>query len=421
MLSLWRAIYNALLPAFFLLLRVLGRFNPKIQASLAGRKGLFETLSRQAQALPEGRKRVWIHSASVGEFEQARPIIARLRQRGDVAIVVSFLSVSGYEARKRFPDADIVTYLPEDSPANAKRFCALVKPDLVVVARYDFWLNHLFEAKRAGATLALIAASAQEKSNYFKPVLRSFYGAMFSLFDKIFAVAEIDATRLREAFGLRTIEVAGDTRYDQVFERSKGRAKIARFEKFYRHKRALVGGSTWEIDETMLVDAFLRLKNATLILAPHEIGEARLRALESLLDAKGLKSVRASKLPEAFSSETVLIIDEIGYLAELYALASVAYVGGGFGVNVHNVLEAAAHGVPVVYGGNVGKSREAKELAESGGGFIVTKETLAPTTQRLFEDESARIDAGKRAAAFVQARLGATEKIWSFLSQRLSR
>lgn len=417
MLTLWRAIYNLLFPLFRLLMRLLGTVNPKIRATLNGRERLFETLIERVNALPRERKRIWFHVASVGEFEQARPIISELRKQNRAAIIVSFLSVSGYEARKNFPDADLITYLPEDTVRNAHRFCALVKPDVVVIVRYDFWLNHLVEAKRAGARLVLIAASVQAQSNYFKPVLKSFYKTLFELFDRIFAVSESDATRFRDGFGLKTVEAAGDTRYDQVFQRSKGRNKIARFAPFYAGKRVLIGGSTWQIDEELLIEAFLRLKNVSLILVPHEIGEAHLARLESLIASKGLASARSSRLGDAFSSEMVLIVDEIGYLAELYALASVGYVGGGFGVNVHNALEVAAHGAPAVFGGNIHKSREAKELAESGGAFIVSKETLAPTLQGLFENDSARLDAGKRAAEFVQARLGATKTILKYLEK----
>ncbi len=415
MLTLWRAIYNLLLPLFLLLVRLLGRFNPKVQASLSGRKNLFETLTQKVKQFPPYRKRIWFHVASVGEFEQARPLIAHLRTRGDWTIVVSFLSVSGYEARKHFPDADLITYLPEDTPMNARRFCALVQPTVAVVVRYDFWLNHLVEAKRCGARLMLISASVQAKSSYFKPVLKSFYKALFSLFDNIFTVSERDAKSLCEGFALNTVEVAGDTRFDQVFARSKGREKIAHLEKFYRGKRVLIGGSTWQIDESLLIEAAMHLTDILLILVPHEIHAAHIEWLESLLNAKGFSYARISKLPENFSSEMVLIVDEIGYLAELYALASVGYVGGGFGVNVHNTLEVAVHGVPVVFGGNIHKSREAKELVEVGAAFIVTESTLLPTLKTLFEHDDLRAEAGAKAAQFVQARLGATEKILKYL------
>ncbi|MFQ3608033.1 MAG: glycosyltransferase N-terminal domain-containing protein [Chloroherpetonaceae bacterium] len=417
MLIFWRTTYNLLLPLFLLLVRILGKVNPKIRATLEGRKHLFETLTDKVQTLPQSRKRIWFHVASVGEFEQARPLIADLRKQGEWTIIVSFLSVSGYEARKNFPDADLITYLPEDTLANAKRFCALVQPDVAVVVRYDFWLNHLLEAKRIGATLILIAASVQAKSSYFKPILKSFYKTLFSLFDKIFTVSQSDATLLRNGFGLTTIEAAGDTRYDQVYKRSKGREKIAHLEQFYRGKRVLIGGSTWQIDEELLVQAFTHLKHVALILVPHELGKDNLARLESLLSMKNLKCGRISCLPTDFSSEQVLIVDEMGYLAELYALSSVAYIGGGFGVNVHNTLEAAVHGVPVLFGGNIHKSREAKELAESGGAFIVTESSLQPTLKTLFENDERRFSAGKKAAAFVEARLGATDKILKYLCE----
>lgn len=416
MLTLWRTIYNLLLPLFLLLVRILAMVNPKIRASLEGRKRLFEMLAEKVQTIPPTRKRIWFHVASVGEFEQARPLIANLRTQRDWAIIVSFLSVSGYEARKDFPDADLITYLPEDTIANAKQFCALVQPNIAVVVRYDFWLNHLLEAKRLGATLILIAASVQAKSSYFKPILKSFYKALFLLFKKIFTVSPSDANLLRDGFGLNAVEAAGDTRYDQVFQRSKGREKIAHLEKFYRGKRVLIAGSTWPIDEELLARAFMHLKNISLILVPHELGKEHLARLESLLSIMNLKYARISCLPTDFSSEHILIVDEMGYLAELYALSSLAYVGGGFGINVHNTLEAAVHGVPVLFGGNIHKSREAKELVESGGAFIVTPSSLQPTLVQLFENDELRIDAGKKSAAFVQARLGATEKILKYLA-----
>jgi 3-deoxy-D-manno-octulosonic-acid transferase len=415
MLTFWRAVYNFLIPIFLFGARLVGKFNPKVKASLDGRKNLFRNLTEQLKTLPLNRKRIWFHASSVGEFEQARPLIAELRKQGDWAIIVSFLSVSGYEARKNFPDADLITYLPEDTAPNARRFCALIQPNIGVVVRYDFWLNHLLEARRVGARLILISASVQAKSNYFKPVLKSFYQTLFSCFDKIFTVTERDAQRFQNEFNHRAIEAAGDTRYDQVFERGKQRSRIAHLEKFYQGKQTLIGGSTWQIDEELLLQAYSSLEGVALILAPHELGAENLARLESLLNVMNLPFARASRLPADFSSARVLIVDEMGYLAELYSLASVAYIGGGFGVNVHNTLEAAVHGVPVLFGGNIHKSREARELAESGGGFIVTEASLQATLKMLFDNDDARRHAGRNAAQFVQSRLGATAKILKYL------
>ncbi|MGQ9805627.1 MAG: 3-deoxy-D-manno-octulosonic acid transferase [Chlorobiales bacterium] len=416
MLRFWRALYNLLFPLFLLAARLVGKFNPKVKATLQGRKNLFFNLTEQVKTLPPNRKRIWFHVASVGEFEQARPLISELRKENNWAIIVSFLSVSGYEARKNFPDADLVCYLPEDTPENARQFCALIQPQVAVVVRYDFWLNHLLEAKRVGATLILISASVQAKSNYFKPVLKSFYQTLFSCFDKIFTVTEQDAQLFQNEFNHRAIEAAGDTRYDQVFERSRQRSRIAHLEQFYQGTQTLIGGSTWQIDEELLLQAFTGLECVALILAPHELGKANLARLESLLNVMNLPFARASNLPADFSSARVLIVDEMGYLAELYSLASVAYIGGGFGVNVHNTLEAAVYGIPVLFGGNIHNSREAKELAESGGGFIVTETSLQATLKRLFENDYERQIAGRKAAQFVAARLGATENILNYLT-----
>jgi 3-deoxy-D-manno-octulosonic-acid transferase len=358
--------------------------------------------------------RVWIHAASVGEFEQARPLITELKKNGAL-IFVSFLSVSGYEARKNFNDADLVCYLPEDTRSNAKHFIDLLRPDVLLLMRYDFWLNSLVTASDFGARLILANAVLRQDSAYLKLVSKNFYRFIFSLFEKIFVVSITDAENFKTAFDLEA-EVAGDSRFDQVLLRSRSTDKISRFKEIYHGKRVLVAGSTWQADEEILIPAFKTLSDVALIIVPHEIGADNVSRLENLLRGENFSLEKVSALSENFSGDRVLIIDQIGYLAELYSIASVAYVGGGFGVNVHSVLEAAVFGVPTVYGHRIRKSREAKDLSEEGASIMVQDGvSLQAALQKFFTDETARIDKGLRAAQYVTERLGATQKILKYL------
>lgn len=428
MLQFWRILYSLGFPLFQLAVRVLALLSPKVRASLKGRRALFSQIAPQLAALPEdGALRIWIHAASVGEFEQARPIIQMVRKELSARVFVSFLSVSGYEARKHYPDADVVCYLPEDTDRNATHFIELLRPSLLVVMRYDFWFNHLFTAREHGVELILANAVLRERSAYLRPIARSFYKQIFLLFDKIFTVTESDKLYFEKAFGISNVEAIGDTRYDQVWLRSQQREKIARFEPLFQGWKVLVAGSVWQADMVRLVPAFARLKaelksrvpHLALIVVPHEVDAATVADLQALLQQHGLMTEKVSALSANFSAEKVLIVDQIGYLAELYALATVAFVGGGFGTNVHSVLEAAVHGVPVLYGPHIRKSREAGELAEAGGGTVVRNEReLFEVLQRYLTDETARCTAGRICAEHVQARRGATEKIVQYLMPR---
>lgn len=419
-IRLWRTVYNIFFPLFRGGVRLAALFLPKVKASIDGRQKLFEVLESKLALLPKGKPRVLIHASSVGEFEQARPLIKRLREESDCQIFVSFLSVSGFEARKNFSEAELVTYLPEDTSKNAERFFRLLAPDVMIVVRYDTWFNHLFAAKQRGARLILIDAVLRDDAAYLKLIAKNFYRAVFGLFDIIFTVSERDRINFDAHFHLHA-EAAGDTRFDQVVLRSQGTKMITHLRRHYEHAQVIVAGSTWPEDETKLLEA-IKDFGASLIVVPHEVGAANIRRLESLLKSHGRTSERISSLPDEFGSDKILIVDQIGYLAELYALASVAYVGGGFGGNVHNVLEAAVHGVPVIYGPNISKSVEASELCRAGGGVIVeTADDLRNALRIFLSDEPARIASGDNAKNFVMRQTGATAKIFSFIQTSLSQ
>lgn len=418
----WRTLYNLFFPLFRLAVRGAALFVPKIRATIDGRISLFETLEKKIAVLPAGRQRVWIHAASVGEFEQARPIIERLREQ-DVSIIVSFLSVSGYEARKNFPHADLITYLPEDVFIYARRFVTLLAPDALLVMRYDFWFNHLFEAAERGVRLILVGAVLDERSAYLKPVIKNFYRSVFGLFDFIYTVSERDAATFRKNFPASHIEQAGDTRFDQVTARRREaavrqRPALQKLTALYAGRTVVVAGSTWAEDESMLVPLWSRLHagHRSLVLVPHEVGVENIERIERLLTSNGLRSEKISTLSETFEPDRVLIVDQVGYLAELYAVASITYIGGGFGVNVHNVLEAAVYGVPVIYGHRLSKSPEAQALADARGGFIIHHAAeLERTLTALLIDEPLRIQAGHAARIYVDTHTGATDIIFNAL------
>ena len=407
--------YTILLPIFLGIARLFSPLHPKLKTFFNVRKEGFEELQQKIHKLPATTFRLWVHAASVGEFEQARPIITALKARHpELTLFVSFLSDSGYNARKNFPDASAVFYLPADTRANAKKLVALIKPDLLLLMRYDFWPNHLLEAKKSGATLFLAAAVLQENAQYFKPVLKGFYKSIFNLFDHIYTVSEKDTIAFREKFNCQQAETAGDPRFDQVFLRSRNCAKVDHLKPFFENRTVLVAGSVWEQDETVLIPVWQELENRPpLILVPHEVNPENMSRLYQELQNRSLAYTPVSSLNKTFNPEReILVIDQTGYLAELYSLASIAYVGGGFGVNVHNTLEPAVYTIPVLFGPNCHNSPEAEELVAAGGAVIIhdVKE-LAAALKTLTTDTSQREKSGKAAGKFVQERTGATTLI----------
>ncbi|WP_245527660.1 3-deoxy-D-manno-octulosonic acid transferase [Chloroherpeton thalassium] len=401
-------------------MKILGFFNAKIRATLLGRENLFQRIRAKQKALThKSGFRLWVHAASVGEFEQARPIVKAIREKDpDAAIILTFLSVSGYEARKNTKEADLVTYLPADTPSNARKFLDLLQPDALLLMRYDFWPNHLFEAKRRGIYLMLAAAVLQPDSTYNKPIIRGFYQTIFSLFDQIFTVAEDDAKNFKTLFGLDRVQQAGEPRIDQVIWRSQQQERVAHLKPIYNERLVLVAGSVWKTDEAHLIPAYQSVREKllnypiSLILVPHEIGQENLNRMADDLKSKHLSYQFISRLHSNFNTETVLIIDEIGYLAELYSLAHIAYIGGGFGVHVHNTLEAAVYHLPLIYGPHFHKSPEAKAFQKLGGATVVSNtQSLEKILYDLFSTDELREKMGKIAGNYVHSRAGATQKI----------
>jgi 3-deoxy-D-manno-octulosonic-acid transferase len=387
---------------------------PKLKTFAEARRNLFRELESRLRTVPEPACRLWVHASSVGEFEQARPVIAELKEKiPGLDVVVSFFSDSGYEARKNYPDATAVIYLPLDTPDNARKLVSLIKPDVFMLMRYDFWPNHLEAIKRSGAKMVLAAAALPPGSPYLKRGLKGLYRDLFSLFDGIFTIDVKDRNTFRSEFGYMNAVKAGDPRFDQVYERQKkSDERAAKLKPLFRDKTVLVCGSTWEPDEAILVPAWLPLREKlSLVLVPHKVDRPNIDRIMENLRAKNIPAVTISSMDAAFDpGRQVLVVDQTGYLAELYAIASIAYVGGAFGVNVHNTIEPAVHGIPVLFGPKHGNSPEAAGLIEAGAATVVTDEReLRESLQRFVTDPEHLKQAGTKAAAFVQSRLGATK------------
>ena len=407
--------YSLFFPAVHGAARVFSPLHQKLRTFFQLRQGVLEELEKKIIQLPPSAFRVWIHAASVGEFEQARPIIAALKERrSDITFFVSFLSDSGYNARKNFPDAAAVFYLPVDTRANAKKLVKLLKPDILLLMRYDFWPHHLIAAKQYGAKLILAAAVLQQSALYFKPGVKSFYRSIFHLFDRIYTVSSKDTLAFREIFHCLQATTAGDPRFDQVLTRSRNSSRVDHLKPFFKNKRVLVAGSVWERDIALILAAWQELEDRpSLILVPHEVNPESMEQLYRDLQKHSLAFARVSALNELFDPEReVLVIDQTGYLVELYSLASMAYVGGGFGVNVHNTLEPAVYGIPVLFGPRYHNSPEAEELAAAGGATVIHNEaTLSAILKELITNGSERKKRGEVAGKFVQERAGATALI----------
>lgn len=413
------------IPLFWAVLQVLGLFNPKVRRGIAGRRGLLENLSRQVGTLSPG-KRVWFHSSSMGEFEQAKPIIAALKQRSPgVRVIVTFFSPSGYEHSRKYPHADIISYIAFDTRRNARRFLDIARPDVAVMIRYDVWPNHIWELRRRGIPSMLASATMARQTERRLPLIRSFHHYVYDAMEEILTVSAGDSASFG-FFRLRhpRIEAIGDTRYDQVSIRSaEARKHAALPQEIARGKQVLVVGSSWPDDEEVLLPVLFRLQRSLpsllTIIVPHEPTESHLEELERELNGS-TSYIRFSALNE-YGGERVIVVDSIGILMRLYASAHVAFIGGSFRQGVHNVLEAAVYGIPVLFGPRHRNSQEPLMLLERGGGFVISDSAdLERTLHNLFDNEAARIMAGERAARFVAANTGATERFLKRLEPHLT-
>ncbi len=396
----------------------LSPWNKKAARWLSGRKAIF---TRIEEAIGQNKAPVlWMHCASLGEFEQGRPLLEELKRKyPGYKIFLSFFSPSGYEIRKDYNGADYVFYLPIDSAKNAARLLDIVKPQLVLWVKYEYWFFYLSEIKKRNIPLLLVSGIFREGQVFFS-FYGGFYRQMLTCFSHLF-VQNNEAKKLLGTIGLSiNVTVSGDTRFDRVIAIAENFQPISFIEQFIQQQPVIVAGSTWEEDEEELDHFANTHPDIKFIIAPHEIEEEHLADIEKLFR----HSVRFSKWKEApdtatATSKNVLIIDNIGILATLYQYATITYVGGGFGDDgVHNVLEAAVYGKPVVFGPVYEKFTEAVDLEDAGGAFSIDNALeLEEILNRLLVNADDRRKAGDASRDYVYSNKGASEKILSYIQE----
>jgi len=413
-------LYQLFIQLYQLAIRLAAPFNAKAGQWVAGRRDWRGRLQEGLRAVKsEGRPLLWIHCASLGEFEQGRPLIEAIKkQQPGTAILLTFFSPSGYEVRKDYALADYVSYLPADTPGNARDLIDIACPDAVVFVKYEFWYYTLREIQRQGIPLLLISA-------LFRPgqVFDRFWGGPFRNllrgFTQIFVQNEASGAHL-EHLGVRNYTIAGDTRVDRVYDLAQQVPAFPLVEHFVGDAPLLIGGSTWPPDEDLLA----HLLNGPFpagwkaIIAPHQIAESKLTHIEEALTLPSLRYSRAT--PDNAGGARVLLIDNIGMLSSLYQYGRLAYIGGGFGVAIHNTLEPITFGLPVLFGPRHTKFEEAVQLVERGGAFPV--ESAAELLER-FEamlDEATWRAASSEARRYIDDNRGATQLILRTLLPMLS-
>jgi len=385
----------------------------KFRQSLPVRFRLFRDLKALRAKVKSGEKLIWIHSASMGEFEQARPLITELRSRNSsLKILATFMSPSGYEARKNYPDADLVQYIPLDTPWMVTAFYVALRPDVGIIIRYEFWPNLILLAKSFNIPLFMINGSLKPNAPYGKIWARWFFHPIFSSYQKILTVSEIHTTRYKAIVPLHPfIKTMGDTRFDQVIKRSKDSDELVT-QLTDTSRLTVVIGSSWEDDEKRIFPAFLKLKSThpelRLIIVPHEIHDEAFSGIQSVFT--GLKVSKFSEWTgEPFD---VLWVNAMGKLIKIYQACSAAYVGGGFGAGIHNILEPAVYGIPVAHGPKYFRSPEAMDMQAENITTVIQSEADAEIwLNSVVLDEKNRIRTGKLTRDFVFRYEGVTAKI----------
>lgn len=382
-------------------------WNEKARQWIAGRRLGLETVQKLREQKPGPL--VWMHCASLGEFEQGRPIIEAFRQKyPDYRIALSFFSPSGYEVRKEYPGADLIFYLPVDTPKNARRLIEILQPDLVLWVKYEYWYFHLKAAFQAQIPVLLCSAIFRENQVFFR-WYGGFHQKILRFFARIFVQDEASRERLRSISALPPIEVAGDTRFDRVLTIQQDASEIPDIKNWTKGAFTIVVGSAWPEDEEILDHFIVSNPDVKCILAPHEVGKDHIQDIEKLFKRTARYSLWKDN-PDA--NTQTLIIDSIGLLARLYRYGHVAFLGGGYGAGIHNVLEAAAYGKPILFGPNHEKFREAVDLLNCEAAFCVENALEAEATlHQLKNDTVFRNQAGQKAGAYVQSEAGATKRI----------
>ena len=406
-------IYNLIIYLYLLGVAVYSRFNEKVRKMWRGERDAFRVLREKVDP---SAQYVWFHAASLGEFEQGRPLMEQLRRdHPEYKILLTFFSPSGYEVRKNYEGADIICYLPLDTITNARRFLRTIRPVMAFFIKYEFWYNYMHILKHRGVPVYSVSSIFRPDQVFFKWYGRQ-YGRVLHCFTHFFVQNEISKELLAK-IGITDVSVVGDTRFDRVLQIKEAAKQLPIVEEFVSNNEVgvFVAGSSWPPDEEIFIKYFNQHPEWKLIIAPHVIGEDHLRQIEKLLE--GRKVLRYTSAAEKMVNDyDVLIINCFGLLSSIYRYGDVAYVGGGFGVGIHNLLEAAVWDVPVFFGPNNQKFQEAQGLKKSGGFEISNYEDFARQMDRFAADAEELKAQGKKAGSFVESLSGATAKVLASIS-----
>ena len=405
-------MYNIVIYIYLIGVAIASCFNKKVKKMWAGERQALKVLREKVD--PNARY-IWFHAASLGEFEQGRPLMEYLRKtHPEYKILLTFFSPSGYEVRKNYEGADIICYLPLDTIRNARRFLRAIKPVMAFFIKYEFWYNYLHILQHRGVPTYSVSSIFRPDQIFFQWYGKG-YGRVLKCFTHFF-VQNIESKNLLAKLDIHDVEVVGDTRFDRVLQIKEASKQLPLVEKFTENtSKVFIAGSSWLPDEEIFLKYFNLHKDWKLIVAPHVIGEDHLAQIFELL--KGRRVVRYTEATEENVKDAeVLIIDCFGLLSSIYHYGTISYVGGGFGVGIHNVLEAAVWDIPVIFGPNNKRFQEAQGLIMAGGGFEINDyQSFRDLMMRFETDEMFLQTSKKHAGEFVKGRAGATEKIMGSL------
>lgn len=400
-------LYNLGMYAYTGAIKLVSPFNAKAALWVAGRRDVFE---RMRKAIKPGERLFWLHAASLGEFEQGRPVIEHVRRRyPEYKILLTFFSPSGYEVRKNYEGADYIFYLPADTPRNVRRFMEIVRPEIAMFVKYEFWHNYLTALRGSHCRTFIFSTIFRRDSIFFR-----WYGSRWrealTTFERLFVQNE-ESKRLLVSIGVDRVTIAGDTRFDRVAEIARNTPRVEIVERFAGEAKVFVCGSTWAPDEEIIMPLLKAYPEMKFIIAPHEMDQAR---IDRMVGGAPNGAVRFTRCDGAtdFEGVQMMVIDTIGILSSVYKYASYAYIGGGFGVGIHNTLEAATFGLPIAFGPNYHKFKEARDMIGTGSAHSVHSHEELREWLDAFESHSVFYNATRKVAAdYVERNIGATDII----------
>ncbi len=410
-------LYNIIIHIYHFLILIFSLFNDKAKMWVDGRKQIFENFVKD---INHNKPIAWFHCASLGEFEQGRPVIEAFRKQfPEFRILLTFFSPSGYEVRKNYAGADYIYYLPIDTSKNAKRFLALTQPKIAFFIKYEYWFNYIRQLDKLDIPVIGVSSIFRPGQRFF-----SWFGGwqknILQGFNHFFVQNKVSAELLKKS-GINQVTISGDTRFDRVFEVAKQKKDFPQIQKFKGGSQIFIAGSTWPHDESLIVDLIQqKRKGLKFIIAPHEVDNERISSLMKKLPEN---SLRFSEITETnIAQSNVLVVDNIGILLHLYQYTDIAFIGGGFGVGIHNILEAATFGQPIIFGPNFQKFQEARELIKLEGAFSISSKTeFLNVVEKFIADQEYQKHTAEICRKYVNDKKGATSQIIRYVKHKLLR